>query len=751
MAWRRARALSLALALGALPLLGTATGVAATPTPSPSIGPNDDAPAHVVISKLAPRAPMKPDEFFQVAGTITNRGSQTLHELKVRLRRGSVLQSRSQLDLADTEPPATGIRIGTSIPAAVADLPPGSSTTFDLRLRVGLLDFGSSSADLGVYPIKLEARARFGDGGPYGAVGAVQTFVPWFPDGPPRGRTRIAWLWPLVDQPRRGPREVMVDDGLAGELAPQGRLDRLLRAAADGQRGKCDDVALPPADAVPPSTPVRRLPCRREAVPVTYAVDPDLLFTVDALQSPYQLRVTEDRNRKITETTAARRWIDQLHSAVTGEDVLALPYGDPDVVALSSYQTGLADEVGQLRELGRGEAARVTLRAPLTSVVWPPGGRLTRRGLETLAAGGATAAVLDAAALPGSELERARTPDAHAGQLLTQVGQPLNGLVLDATLSRLLTPSLSDNPGPRLVEQRWVAETAMIAAEAPSVSRTLLVAPARRADLVAAVGSAALADTGRLPWLCPVSLAAVAVGNEQCADEPQREAAPADKPVELEPLRSGDAFLPPHYLGRIAQARRDAAQFTEEVLDPNGKEAILTTARLLRARARTESSAWRTDQAGGEAMLGLLRDDLADLRGKVHLQIGRGIVTLTSSTGVISVNVVNELGQPVRVGVRLRSAKARLSTGQIPVETILPGRAKQINLRVTSATSGKFFVRAQLVDRNKQPFAAPVDLVLRSTQYGRVALAVTGIGAGVLLAAAGIRITRRALRREAAR
>ncbi|MDT7548755.1 MAG: hypothetical protein QOE84_1149, partial [Actinomycetota bacterium] len=47
-------------------------------------------------------------------------------------------------------------------------------------------------------------------------------------------------------------------------------------------------------------------------------------------------------------------------------------------------------------------------------------------------------------------------------------------------------------------------------------------------------------------------------------------------------------------------------------------------------------------------------------------------------------------------------------------------------------------------------FGLPKDLIVRSTQYGRVALAVTGIGAGVLLAAAGVRIVRRALRRAPA-
>jgi hypothetical protein len=149
-------------------------------------------------------------------------------------------------------------------------------------------------------------------------------------------------------------------------------------------------------------------------------------------------------------------------------------------------------------------------------------------------------------------------------------------------------------------------------------------------------------------------------------------------------------------------------------------------------------------------MLKLLREDLLGLRRKVHLQVGSGVVTLTSTSGVISVNVVNELQQPVRIGVVLNAHnRARLSTRETPV-TLVPGEhATQINLKVTAQTSGQFPVTAKLVDREGHDFGDPVDLVVRSTQYGRVALAVTGIGAGVLLVAAGVRIARRALRRGA--
>jgi hypothetical protein len=736
-----------------LPSAGVATSYADDPSagpsasPSPSPNPNDDAPAQILVTKLEPRAPMDPDEFFQVRGLIVNRGSEPLHQLTVRLRRGERLSTRGELATADTDLPATTIRVGrTPVRAAEQDLAPGASTSFDIRIRVSQLRLGADAASIGVYPLRAEARAEFGTTGSVDTVGSLLTFIPWFPDGPPHGHIRIAWLWPLVDQPRRGPREVMLDNSLATSFSRGGRLDRLLRSAADGQKGGCDLPADTPETLKPRP---RTVPCRGDSVPITYAVDPDLLFTADALTRPYQL-ADGSKTKRIDNTAPATSWLGELKGAVAQGDVLSLPFADPDAVALTAPVTGLADEVPLLREQGKKETTQVLGRPAMTSVVWPPSGRLTRRAVESLTSGGATALVVDPVALPAPESEPSVTPDTDVGQLPTNTGQP-SVLAVDSTLSALLTPAYADYPGDRIVEQRWLAETAMISAEEPSVSRTILVAPARRADLHTAVAAEAIRDSGRLPWLCPVSLASVAASTDACSGEVRTEAT-AVPAVELEPPHPGDSFLSTGFLSRVRSLRGLSTQFTDEVLaEPTSSDAVGTTGRLLRARARTESSAWREDAAGGEEVLQLLKDDIGDLRGKVHLQVGSGTVTLTSSSGTISVNVVNELQQPVRVGVVLDAGnRARLSVRDTPVTTVPPEHATQISLKVTAQTSGQFPVTAQLIDHDGKPFGNPARLVVRSTQYGRVALAVTGIGAGVLLVAAGIRIVRRAVRRAPA-
>jgi hypothetical protein len=173
-----------------------------------------------------------------------------------------------------------------------------------------------------------------------------------------------------------------------------------------------------------------------------------------------------------------------------------------------------------------------------------------------------------------------------------------------------------------------------------------------------------------------------------------------------------------------------------------------TKARLLRAEGRAASAAWRDEPLEGRVMLDLLEDDVRRLREQVRL-VSRPVL-LTGSSGVIELAVQNELDQPVNVGVRLdQTSAARLSSAGTGVQVIPAGRAVPIRVRVEPRTSGRFQIVATLVDEEGRPFGGDVRLDVRSTKYGRVALAVTGVAAAVLLVAAGVRITRRAMRRRA--
>ncbi len=724
-----------------------------------------EAPLLVEVRTLAPRTPQRPDEPFQVAGRLVNCGGEPVRDLEVRLGVGPRLISRSAVAQADDEPVAGARRLAQ--PVEQAELAPGATAAFDLRLPVSQLRLGTAN---GVFPLTVQARARVGAERPRLQVGLAHTFLPWFPDGP-IAPTRLAWVLPLVDEPRLGPDEVMLDDTLDGLLDPEqpdpaqpdpaqperGRLQRLLVAGRTGSAGACDLAAMPSEGAA------RDLAtgCRRDAVPMTYAVDPDLLYSVEAMTAAGGYPVLERGKRVVKQPSAhAVQWLASLREAATApgaerSDVLALPYGDPDVVALSRPDSPVRDDVEALRRLGSTVTEQLLGAEALRSVAWVPPGPLGR-SVDALAGGEVRTLLLDAGALPEADPLLGRTPNART-VLPSSIGD-IGALVVDEPLSSLLEPDPTAPgwQGPRLAEQRWIAEVAALAAERPSTSRTVVVAPRRGADVVPSVLAGAIADTGRLPFLCPVSLSAAAAGTEQC--QPPGTAGPLDTQAPAEPDPRGtpllrtedDRELGPQQVRGLGEVRAASDQFTDQVLLAGSDPAATTKARWLRARGRAASTAWRDDPQGGRRLLELLVQDVTAMRSKVRL-LG-GPVTLTGTAGTLQLTVQNELDQPVNVGVGLPpTGVARLESSDTALQVVPPAIAVPVRVRVEARTSGRFTVQATLLDAEGQPFGALVPLSVRSTQYGRVALAVTGAAAAVLMVAAGARIVRRALRRSVPR
>ncbi len=732
--------LGAAAALAVLPVLAPAPAAAA-PTPSPA-APNDDAPIHVAVTTLLPRAPV-PGGLLEIAGTLTNRGDKPVTVLRVLLAIGDRVSARDQLRRDDVDRPETVLRRATEVRPVLPALAPGQTTTFDVRTTVGALELGQ----LGVYPLDVVARGVFD--GQRSNLGLAPTWLPWFAGDSVRP-LRVAVLWPLIDQPRRGPRDIMVDDELATSLAPAGRLGQLLAGARGGELGQCDGTPHgPPAAAtVKPAAP---RPARRcEGVPVTYAVDPDLLDTVKAMTKAYPVQAGE-RVRPGTGTTAAAHWLGEFAAALTTSSVIALPYADPDIDALTRDSRGKND-VAVAQKVGAAVVREVTGATPLSTVAWPPAGTVSAAAMDAMLVGGTHALVLDPTAYDAPAVEPNYTPGTRAVLPPSAAGEAVTGLVVDHELSDLLTSQRTAGLGPRLAEQRWLTETAIIAAEQPGLSRTLLVAPPRRGQVPAPVAAAVLRDLGRLPWLCPVQLADVAAGRERCAADP-----PTGPPPPARPESRGDARIGPNatalssdLLTRVARDRDAAVQLVEAVLTP-GASASRTNSRLRRAVARSESSAWRAapdgDAAAGRQMANLLTNDVADLVG--HVKVRGKPLLLTSSKGTLSVSVENTLDVPIAVRVRFFSSTATLSTQETGLIVVRPGTAQQASVRAAARKSGRFVVFAQLMDRDGHRFEDPAEVDVRSTRYGRIALAVTGLAAGVLLAAAGVRIVRRALRHGA--
>ena len=153
---------------------------------------------------------------MQVTALLRNTSASDTGPLTIRLRRGSVLGTRGELQLADTDTPSTGV---ASAPAQ--DLAGGLSQgqSRQVRYSTTVADLGLSA--FGIYPIALTVQSTDGT-----ELGRLSTLLPYLPDG--IAGSKVTLLWPLLDRPHRltgsspGKPEVFTDDQLARSVSPAG-------------------------------------------------------------------------------------------------------------------------------------------------------------------------------------------------------------------------------------------------------------------------------------------------------------------------------------------------------------------------------------------------------------------------------------------------------------------------------------------------------------------------------------------------
>src|SRR6185437_8190134 len=140
--------------------------------------------------------------------------------------------------------------------------------------------------------------------------------------------------------------------------------------------------------------------------------------------------------------------------------------------------------------------------------------------------------------------------------------------------------------------QMFLAQTAMIAAESPHLSRAIVVAPPRRWDPPASLAGGVLADTASAPWLTPVSAGALA------ADQNATGQVARQSPATIGPSLTGRALL-----RGVAAADKGAALIQSLRVRP--------APQLTQAVTSIESSAWRGSAAGQQRARAMLSRVLA--------------------------------------------------------------------------------------------------------------------------------------------
>lgn len=686
--WRRRPSL-LILALGCAAAAAPALAAPALASTAPATPGAHPAPTERrVVVRLTTLQPVTvtPGRTLRVAGTLDVRRGPVIRDAVAALEvAGSPVTARSAVANALADPGFTTPIAGAQ--DKVGDLRTGERAPFRIRVDTDVLPLGL----LGAYPLRVVVSGTVR--ATPSTVGALTTLLPWEPAPEQVAPTRLLWLWPLVDRPRRDFTGAFVDDGLATELAPGGRLYDLVSAAA----GR----------------------------PVSWVVDPALLADASAMSGGYQVRSTTstDPLQKGTGSDAARQWLESFSGAAARRDVAVLPYSDVDVGSVLGAQ-----HAGLLRSAVRwgAQQARTLLGRPVRrGVAWPVDGVTDLPALTRMPRAGLDAVLLSGGFLPPSSVP-AYTPSGR-----TKAAEGVTALLSDPTLDELVaSPSSAGN---LLARQRFLAETLLITAELPTTSRLVVVAPPRRWAPRPGYARTLLEATARAAWLRTISL-----------DGALRWA-----PASLE--RIPVPTLPPP--GQLPEAYVDQAATTEARL--RSFAGILSDPKPVAADVRgavlgSLSTAWRDDQGGGLTTLTAASQNLQREMAKVRI-VSRG-GTVTSNRGTLPLTVVNELDQPVQVGLSVTASDPlRLQIDAPNSVRIAPGGRVSVNASVDATTSGNLSAQAQLVTTNGRPYSDPVRIDVRVRAYGQVALIVFGAAAALLVVAALVRIARRITRHRAQR
>ena len=122
--------------------------------------------------------------------------------------------------------------------------------------------------------------------------------------------------------------------------------------------------------------------------------------------------------------------------------------------------------------------------------------------------------VLDSSEMP-DRTPRVFEPDDAVTSVRTAGGRTMTVLLADHVLTGVLAAGDTGSgvlpPSTQFaVSQRFLAETAMIAAEAPDSDRSIVVAPPEDWSPSAALASELLSETTSTPWLAPATLGSLA-------------------------------------------------------------------------------------------------------------------------------------------------------------------------------------------------------------------------------------------------
>ncbi|MCE7005107.1 DUF6049 family protein [Kibdelosporangium philippinense] len=703
--------LSAAVAAGFL-LVGSAPlTAAAQPGPEPLYAPIGLArtqPANLPsrlkldIDQLDPRVIRSDTPTVTIKGRVTNVGDRRIDQVEVRLQRGEAVTDEGKLRAAMTQPPSAEIA-KPPFTQITKSLGQGESATFTATYSLEQLKLDQP----GVYPVLINVNGRPEYGGAERLAGLNVLLpvlsLPGRGASTPPSPAKITLLWPLVDDHPRVVRQasgdqqlVLGDDELASSLQIGGRLYGMLNAVESATKNNSQLMSS-----------------------LCFAVDADLLETVQGMANGYQVRTLSGTTAPGKGSAFAQRWLVTLKSLTAGQCVIAMPYADADLSALS--RAGAADLAKTAVNQSFATIGNVLQPTkPLPGVIWPIDGKIDQRALSDVAGATPTTVLADPGRLKGVN-----------GSAPYAVGQSERVVPIDELTSSSLAGAAAAATGPVSV-QNGLATLLFRAAQS---GQSVLVAPPRRwtapaSELTVYLQSIGRMFTDRLATPVPLEdLTGTTSGTATGLDYPEPDVA---------------AELPSSVLDRIAKAngiQRDllGAMLPDDTRPVNPETLIFPIRNSL---LRASSGAWRANSSGGDQATAIATGELDGLRSLVTVNPPGPPITLASSNSPIPIRIANNLPVTVRVKLVIPES-AGLRPGTVTERPIAARSTFTDLVPAELLRAGKFTADVWVTTPGGTPLGSVSRIEISSGSYGTITVAVTSIAGGMLVLLAARRVYRR--------
>lgn len=628
---------------------------------------NAGDPLRVTLTNISPSSIPRQGP-LRITGTVHNPTNQVWNDIRIYpVLSGNPIgdtDALAEAAVSDAATTASGSRLtGEGQFRVVRRLAPGASAGF--TLSVPRRDLPISGAP-GVYWIGAQALGTGPDGRDILADGRARSFISLVP---PRATAEVSLLVPLRQDAERDTRTRLTrPERLARVFERDGRLSRIVDLfGSTSEVTWLVDPALfdVASDLVANNRPLTLGPARSAEAEEEPPPSPS---PANGAPAP----ALDEQSRDEIED-----WLGRTTAALAGSPVLALPYADADALALMRHAPSLLERAHTFGEQ-RLEAHGVNA----TPAIAPPRGRVglgvlreANRGITVVAGARRT----DRTDLPTVTRDRAGHRILVPQQRITYGG-----------------------PGPRQhdsalnLRQRILAEAALRAITGED-EPLLVQLPQQwnpggywdRSEFVEGLEESFLDIVGLPP----------ATGEVESLTY-----------TETDRAREIDAPLV-----RTSAGLLDAASLLANLLATENN----VSQRLSAMAFRGSSYSSRGDQQAPASLLSTMVDTVHGLTSQVRVA-GTEFVTLSGGSGTVTVSLINELPQPVRIGLDVRtSGSGDLSFTEMDPVTLQPEQRTAVRLEVSSSSIGVNEVTITPVTVDAEAIGTPLEMTIRSSDVGR--------------------------------